>query len=222
MKGYKIAFYEERIQGTCVLKGLHYETTLTRVPVLVLLDIPDDAETSTPENRYTEENMCELLGCWRSASLSLMPPYVDAALKEYDVYRAHKDEEPLTIYNEFVNAYDGELAKFVHLSKCRCNKARVIDIVGIFNGTHYTHAVSMFDLDFRYEVDKTVSCEDFDTYSRMAVCAPGIHYFEYPVFAILYMLEQMECFVDAVREGWIDDRVAKECLTEGRNTLKRR
>ena len=80
----------------------------------------------------------------------------------------------------------------------------------------------MFDSDFRYEIGKTVSCEDFNTYSRMAVCAPGIHYFEYPVFAILYMLEREEGFVDAVREGEIDDRVAKEYLTEGFNTLKRR
>ena len=222
MKGYKIAFYEEYIQGTDVLKGLHYGTTLTRVPVLVVLDIPDDAKTSTPENRYTEENMCEILDRWRSASLSLMPPYINAALKDCDAYCAHKDEKPLAIYNEFVNAYSGELAKFVHASKCRCNKARVIDIVGIFNGTHYTRAVSMFDADFRYEVGKTVSCEDFNTYSRMAVCAPGIHYFEYPVFAILYMLEQEEGFVDAVREGEIDDRVTKEYLTEGLNALKRR
>lgn len=222
MKGYKIAFYEKCIQGTDVLKGLHYETTLTRTrtPVLVVLDIPDDAETSTPENRYTEEKMYEIHYHWRSAIS--MPPYINTALRDCGAYRAYKDEKPLTIYNEFINAYSGELAKFIHSSKCRCNKARVIDVVGIFNGTHYTHAVSMFDSDFRYEVGKTVSCEDFDTYSRMAVCAPGIHYFEYPVFAIAYMTEQMACFVDAVREGAIDDRVAKDYLTEGLNTLKKK
>lgn len=224
MKGYKIAFHEEHIQGTDVINGLHYSTTINKIPVLIILDIPDDVQTSTPEGRYTEENICNIRNRWGTQFFDpqrYMPPYVDAALKEYAVYNAYKNEDPLTIYNEFIKEYDEALSKFVHASKCRCNKAKVIDIVGIFTGMHYTHAVSTFDPYFGYELGKTVSCEDFGTYSLMAVCAPGIHYFKYPVFAILYMLEGMDFLIAPVRDGKIDSRVSEKYLTEELNTLKR-
>lgn len=221
MKGYKIAFHEERIGGRDVINGLHYETTINKIPVLIVLDIPDDAQTSTPENRYTEEKMTKMRTEWSRWSRQLTPPYVDAALKESAAYHTYKDEDPITIYNELIKEYDGALSRFVHASKCRCDGAKVVDIIGIFNGTHYTHAVSMFDPYFIYELGKTVSCEDFNTYSRMAVCAPGIHYFEYPVFAILYMLEGMDFLVAPVRDGKIDSEVADRYFTEELNTLKR-
>lgn len=224
MKGYKVAFHEERIQGTDVINGLHYSTTIDKIPVLVVLDIPDNAQTSTPEGRYTEENIGKIQARWGTRFFDpqrYMPPYVDAALKEYAAYNAYKNEEPLTIYNEFFNDYCAGLSEYIHCTKCRCNEAKVIDIVGIFTGMHYTHAVSMFDPHFGYALGKTVSCEDFGTYSLMAVCAPGIHYFKYPVFAILYMVEGTEFFTDAVRDGKIDSRVVEKYLTEELNTLKR-
>lgn len=220
MKGYKFAFHEENRDNVDVINGLHYEKTVSKIPVLIVLDIPDDAKTSTPENRYTEENIGNMMRD-RCAYYTFIPPYVDAALKEYTVYDAYKNEDPLTIYNELVKEYDGALSKFVHASKCRCDKAKVIDIVGIFTGIHYTHAVSTFDPYFGYELGKTVSCEDFNTYSRMAVCAPGIHYFKYPVFAILYMLEGMDFLIAPVRDGKIDARVVENYLTEELNTLKK-
>lgn len=224
MKGYKIAFHEENRDNVDVINGLHYEKTVKKIPVLVVLDIPDDAQTSTPEGRYTEENICNIRNRWGTQFFDpqrYVPPYVDTALKEYAVYNAYKNEDPLTIYNELIKDYDGALSKFVHASKCRCNKAKVIDIVGIFTGMHYTHAVSTFDPYFGYELGKTVSCEDFGTYSLMAVCAPGIHYFKYPVFAILYMLEGMDFLIAPVRDGKIDSRVSEKYLTEELNTLKR-
>ena len=220
MKGYKIAFHEERIQGTDVINGLHYSTTINKIPVLIVLDIPDNAQTSTPEKRYTEDNIDMIQRKWR-VHPQIMPPYVDAALKGFAAYHVYKNEDPLTIYNELIKEYDGALSKFVHASKCRCDEAKVVDIVGVFTGMHYTHAVSMFDPNFGYELGKTVSCEDFGTYSIMAVCAPGIHYFEYPVFAILYMLEGMDFLIAPVRDGKIDTRVTERYLTEELNTLKR-
>ena len=219
MKGYKVAFHEERIQGTDVINGLHYSTTINKIPVLVVLDIPDNAQTSTPENRYTEENMDEMRD--RLRSFPFTPPYVETALRECAAYDTYKYEDPLTIYNTFLNKYCGGLSEFVHASKCRCSEARVVDIIGIFTGISYTRATSTFDPYFVYELGKTVSCEDFNTYSRMEVCAPGIHYFKYPVFAILYMVEGTEFFTDAVRDGKIDSRVSEKYLTEELNTLKR-
>ena len=218
MKGYKIAFHEEHRQGTDVLNGLHYEYTVTKIPVLVVLDIPDDTLKSTPENRYTEENLDRLRAEWQ---LSVMSPYIEAALRESSAYFEDKDEDPLTIYDRFLNEYTSGLTEFVHASKCRCSKAKVVDIVGIFNGMHYTHATSMFSPDFRYTLHGTMYCPDFGTYSIMEVCAPGIHYFEYPVFAILYMLEGGD-FIVAVRDGKIDSRVVESYLTVELNTLKRK
>lgn len=218
MKGYKIAFHDEHRKGTDVLNGLHYEYTVTRIPVLIVLDIPDDAIRSTPENRYTEENMSKMRDKWRG--VPLMPPYADSALRDSAAYFNYKDEDPLTIYNDWFSEYCPGFTEFVHASKCRCSKAKVVDIVGIFNGMHYTHATSTFSPDFRYTLQGTVHCPEFVDYSLMAVCAPGIHYFEYPAFAILYLLEGGD-FANAARNGKIDSRLYETYLTEELNTLKR-
>jgi hypothetical protein len=219
MVGYKIAFHEERMENTDVLNVLHYKYTVTIIPVLVVLDIPDDAQTSTPENRYTEENMNKMRDKWRTNSQKMMPPYVDSALRDSAAYFNYKDEDPLTIYNAWFNEYYPGFTEYVHAVKCRCNKAKVVDIVGIFNGEHYTNATSSFASDFMYTLNGTVYCPDFGTYSHMTVCAPGIHYFEYPVFAILYLLEEGD-FTDAARKGKIDSRLYTTYLTEELNTLR--
>lgn len=222
MKGYKIAFHDEHRQGTDVLNGLHYEYTVTRIPVLIVLDIPDDAIRSTPENRYTVENMTKMRDKWRTNPHKMMPPYADTALRDCAAYVTYKDEDPLTIYNEWFREYCPGFTEFVHASKCRCSKAKVVDIVGVFNGMHYTRATSTFDSDFRYTRQGTVCCPDFGDYSLMAVCAPGIHYFEYPAFAILYLLLlEGGDFANAARTGKIDSRLYETYLTEELNTLKR-
>lgn len=60
-------------------------------------------------------------------------------------------------------------------NKCRCNKAKVLDI-RTFDGQKVKSAISRYDPDFIYEVDKEVSVPDFDE-NRWHECAPGIHFF---------------------------------------------
>ena len=215
MVGYKIAFHEERLISEDVFTGLHYESTILKIPVLVVLEIPYGAKTSTPENRYTEENMNKIRDV---ENMYLLETCETAALRDYDTYLAYKDKDPLTIYNEFLNNYDARVFEYVHSVKCRCNIAKVVDIVGIFNGMHYRHARSLYDQYFTYELYGLAQCDDFTRCNHMAVCAAGIHYFEYPVFAILYMLIEMKELL--LSTGDIDASVA-EYLTEELNTLKR-
>jgi hypothetical protein len=217
MVGYKIAFHEERLISEDVFTGLHYESTILKIPVLVVLDIPDGAKTSTPENRYTEENMNKIRYV---RNMYLLETSETSALIACNTYLAYKDKDPITIYNEFLKNYDARVFEYVHSVKCRCNIAKVVDIVGIFNGMHYRRARSLYDPDFIYELYGTVQCDDFTRYNHMAVCAAGIHYFEYPVFAMLYMLVEMKELLATVRGGDIDASVA-EYLTEELNTLKR-
>lgn len=225
MKGYKIAFHGERINSKDAFTGLHYEATIMKIPVLVELDIPDNAETSTPENRYTEKNMNELFRpflnlCFECRMREPMSPWQRVALENFAAYLTYKDEDPLTIYNKFLNNYYPGLSEYIHSVKCRCDKAMVVDIVGIFNGMHYRYARSLYAPDFTYELYGTVRCDNFDTCEHIAVCASGIHYFEYPVFAMSYMLEEMDELIDVVRDGKINAKVAEKYLTEELNTLR--
>jgi len=55
-------------------------------------------------------------------------------------------------------------------SKCRCNKATVIDIEG------GESVFSDYDSSFIYEIGKTVKVVDFDT-NRWNECSTGIHFF---------------------------------------------
>lgn len=217
MKGYKIAFHEERINSKDVFTGLHYEATIMKIPVLVELDIPDNADTSTPENRYTEKNMSKIQAYKKTNALL---PFEFAALRDFAAYLIYKDD-PLTIYYKFINEYNiGGLSAYIHSVKCRCDRAMVVDIVGIFNGMRYRYARSLYAPDFTYELYGTVRCDSFDTCDHMAVCASGIHYFEYPVFAMAYMLEEMDELIDAVCDGKINAKVAEKYLTEELNTLR--
>ena len=218
MVGYKIAFHEEHINSKDVFTGFRYETTIAEIPVLVVLDIPDDAKTSTPENRYTEENMERIREGLRT--LLLMTPFELAALRDCEAYLTYKNEDPLTIYNKFINEYSAGLYEYVHSVKCRCDRAKVVDIVGIFNGMRYWYARSLYTPDFIYELYGAVRCNDFNTYNHMAVCAPGIHYFEYPALALTYMMEEMDELIEVVRDGKIDARVTERYLTEELNTLR--
>ena len=61
--------------------------------------------------------------------------------------------------------------------KCRCNKAKVIEIQNI-DGTkaNVTKVASDFDSDFVYEVGKTVSVDNFCE-DRWEECSSGIHFF---------------------------------------------
>ena len=61
--------------------------------------------------------------------------------------------------------------------KCRCNKAKVLEIQNI-DGTkaNVTKVASGYDSSFVYEVGKTVSVDNFCG-DRWKECSPGIHFF---------------------------------------------
>ena len=61
--------------------------------------------------------------------------------------------------------------------KCRCNKAKVLEIQNI-DGTkaNVTKVASNYDSNFVYEVGKTVSVDNFCE-DRWDECSPGIHFF---------------------------------------------
>ena len=61
--------------------------------------------------------------------------------------------------------------------KCRCNKAKVLEIQNI-DGTkaNVTKVKSDYDSNFVYEVGKTVSVDNFCE-DRWKECSPGIHFF---------------------------------------------
>ena len=61
--------------------------------------------------------------------------------------------------------------------KCRCSKAKVLDIENIDGTpTDTTSVNSDYDRNFVYRIGETVEVVDFDT-DRKNECAPGIHFF---------------------------------------------
>lgn len=69
-------------------------------------------------------------------------------------------------------------------NKCRCDKARVLDIRTL-NGEKRAAAISQYDPDFIYEIDKEVTVPNFDE-NRWYECAPGIHFFMSEKEALVY------------------------------------
>ena len=61
-------------------------------------------------------------------------------------------------------------------SKCRCDKAKVLEIREIETGKKVDEVSSNYDLCFTYKAGEIVSVEDFDD-NRWNECAPGIHFF---------------------------------------------
>lgn len=59
--------------------------------------------------------------------------------------------------------------------KCRASKAVVVSIENMIGNPHEI-AYSMHDANFKYEVGKTVSVDDFDE-DRWKECSTGIHFF---------------------------------------------
>ena len=73
-------------------------------------------------------------------------------------------------------------------NKCRCDKAKVLDI-RTFGGQKVKSAISQYNPDFIYEIDKEVSVPDFDE-NRWHECAPGIHFFMSEKEALEYWLRR--------------------------------
>ena len=61
-------------------------------------------------------------------------------------------------------------------NKCRCSKAKVLDIQELEGNSIDVIACSKYNYTFKYEVGKIVEVKDFDE-NRFNECAPGIHFF---------------------------------------------
>ena len=69
--------------------------------------------------------------------------------------------------------------------KCRCDKAKVLDIENIKTGLKVMEVRSNYDSKFIYRVGEIVSVDNFDD-DRWNECAPGIHFFMNKENAINY------------------------------------
>ena len=61
-------------------------------------------------------------------------------------------------------------------SKCRCDKAKVLEIKDINTGELMNEITSTYDPNFVYKVGEIVTVDNFDD-NRWNECAPGIHFF---------------------------------------------
>ena len=61
-------------------------------------------------------------------------------------------------------------------SKCRCNKAKVLDIENIETGKKVNEINSNYDINFIYKVGEIASVDNFDN-NRWNECTTVIHFF---------------------------------------------
>ena len=73
----------------------------------------------------------------------------------------------------------------INNSKCRTNKAKVLDIIDIDSGLHIKEAYSEYDNNFVYKVGDSVTINDFNLAYNIE-CASGIHFFKTEEEAINY------------------------------------
>ena len=69
--------------------------------------------------------------------------------------------------------------------KCRCDKAKVLDIEKIDTGKKIENTPSDYDINFIYKVGEIVKVDNFDE-NRWYECASGIHFFMNKENAINY------------------------------------
>ena len=69
--------------------------------------------------------------------------------------------------------------------KCRCDKAKVLDIEEIGTGEKVESTPSDYDINFVYKVGEIVKVDDFDE-NRWNECSSGIHFFMNKQNAIKY------------------------------------
>lgn len=63
-----------------------------------------------------------------------------------------------------------------YTNKCRCSKAKVLDIISLKTNRHIKTAISSADNNFVYRVGETVQVDNFDE-NRFNECSRGIHFF---------------------------------------------
>ena len=101
-------------------------------------------------------------------------PYIPYACPDFGMFISFKKASGYIVVLEIL-----EDAKRLSATgrKCRCNKAKVLEIQNI-DGTkaNVTKVASNYDSNFVYEVGKTVSVDNFCE-DRWDECSPGIHFF---------------------------------------------
>ena len=191
--GYKIGLFNSmcRLYDICNIHfygGEEMKWAYKTYPALITLEIPDDAVASTPEvrsNIYKHFNI----------TYDPIEQLSDDVLKEafvkrcaylpYDTYEAmHKKKER---EYEFLR----DVMYSVEEYKCRCNKAKVINVELLEEDGYITSAFTNYDkhIDhdkyFYYTRGKMVYPNKF-YHDLTKVCSHGIHYLEDPRLAILY------------------------------------
>ena len=179
---------------------------------------------STPEIRYSDyltyltSDKGKQRAYYRYASTdmgSLLKKYT-TLIERLNEYRSvyirsrRRDYGRLEYFSTEENLAD--IDDFVHTSKCRCSEAKVVDIIGMFDGKHYDNAVSTYDYGFIYELNATVKPDDWER-DLYKICGSGIHYFEYPILALLYRLRTHD--LDFMKQ--LDDDFKNTYLTEELN-----
>ena len=69
--------------------------------------------------------------------------------------------------------------------KCRCDKAKVLEIINIETGENINSVSSDYDKNFIYTVGEIVKVDNFDN-DRWNECTTGIHFFVNKANAINY------------------------------------
>ena len=70
-------------------------------------------------------------------------------------------------------------------AKCRCDKAKVLEIKEIETGKRVTKVSSNYDSDFVYKIGEIVTVDNFDD-NRWNECGTGIHFFVNKANALNY------------------------------------
>lgn len=229
MKGYKYALHVDMVYDDDM--GA-YKFVGESTPVLVVLDIPDEALKSTPTLRYSDylnSIKNEYVAYYRYANtdlVSLLAKFT-TLVEEFNLKRMfvvfktiygqlghHKKTEYISVKQNLE-----DIDNFVHVTKCRCSEAKVIDIIGMLDGKHYSDAISTFNTSFIYKPNATVKPDDWG-HDLRRICGHGIHYFEYPILALLYRLQQDREDALDFMEGLNDD-FKNAYLTEELNNIER-
>lgn len=207
------------------MKGYKYAIS-EHTPVLVILDIPDEALKSTPTLRYSVYLTAirnEYVDYYRYASTDLVrlwTKYTTLAETFINLRSIFSDlgRRRNLVYNSAKQNLE-DIHGFVHVTKCRCSEAKVVDIIGMFDGKHYDNAISTFDHGFVYELNSTVKPDDWGSDIRR-ICGPGIHYFEYPILVLLYRLQSdLDFALDFMEQ--LNDDFKNTYLTEELNKVEK-
>ena len=130
------------------------------------------ADLSRADLRRADLSRADLRGADLSRAENV--PYIPYACPDFGMFIGFKKASGYIVVLEIP-----EDAKRLSATgrKCRCNKAKVLEIQNI-DGTkaNVTKVASGYDSNFVYEVGKTVSVDNFCE-DRWEECSPGIHFF---------------------------------------------